>query len=171
MLELRSLLHATKVPAIYVTHDQEEAFTLADRIFLLHDGRIVQSGTPRQVWEEPVSPWAARFLDAGNVIDGVVRECAVKTKIESIVGTYELDCAHAHQRGDKVNLLVRPSPVQVVEKGGFQARVMDVQFRQEEFKVTVEGDLYFYLLKPPPLGEKIHLMLSPEQFLCLGKSE
>ncbi|MDP2995121.1 MAG: ABC transporter ATP-binding protein, partial [Anaerolineales bacterium] len=62
MDELRRILHESGVPAIYVTHDQEEAFTLADRVLLLHDGGIVRSGTPEQVWSDPGSVWAAQFL-------------------------------------------------------------------------------------------------------------
>ncbi len=61
--QIRSILHKTKIPAIYVTHDQDEAFTIADRILLLHDGEIIRDGTPDEVWTNPNSAWAARMLD------------------------------------------------------------------------------------------------------------
>ena len=51
--ELRSILHHTNIPAIYVTHDQEEAFAIADRVLILHDGEIVREGTPAEVWADP----------------------------------------------------------------------------------------------------------------------
>ena len=57
--ELRSILHHTKIPAIYVTHDQEEAFTLADRVLILHDGAILRAGTPAEVWANPESAFVA----------------------------------------------------------------------------------------------------------------
>ena len=60
--ELRAILHRTNIPAIYVTHDQEEAFAIADRILLLHEGVILREGTPVEVWNDPQSAWAARFL-------------------------------------------------------------------------------------------------------------
>jgi spermidine/putrescine transport system ATP-binding protein len=57
--ELRSILHRTDIPALYITHDQEEAFAIADRILILHDGGIVQAGTPRQIWANPQSTFGA----------------------------------------------------------------------------------------------------------------
>ena len=57
--ELRMILHQTKIPAIYVTHDQEEAFTIADRILILHDGEIIRDGTPEEVWTNPESAFVA----------------------------------------------------------------------------------------------------------------
>jgi len=81
--ELRGILHRTQIPAIYVTHDQEEAFAIADRILLLHEGVILREGTPAEVWNDPQSAWAARFLDAGNVVEGKFRIQNSKFKIET----------------------------------------------------------------------------------------
>ena len=105
MEELRNLLHNTGVAAIYVTHDQEEAFNLADRILLLHEGEIVRSGSPADVWAEPGSVWAARFLDLGNILEGSVR---ADGGIETTAGIIDPSCDHKHSTGDKVSLLVRP---------------------------------------------------------------
>ena len=76
--ELREILRKSGVPAIYVTHDQEEAFTIADTVMLLHDGRIVQSGSPDEVYSRPANSWVAEFLGLGNLLTGVVsrREAA-----------------------------------------------------------------------------------------------
>lgn len=60
--ELRDILTATKTTALYVTHDQDEAFTIADRIVLMRNGKLIQSGRPTQVWANPVDAWAAEFL-------------------------------------------------------------------------------------------------------------
>ena len=68
--ELRSILHRTNIPAIYVTHDQEEAFTIADRVLILHAGRIVRDGIPSEVWANPESAIVAEFLGLGNLLDG-----------------------------------------------------------------------------------------------------
>jgi spermidine/putrescine transport system ATP-binding protein len=96
MEELRRMLHDTHVPAIYVTHDQEEAFTLADQVLLLHDGLIVRKGTPQEVWNEPGSAWAARFLEAGNVLEGVIRSNTGALQVETSAGVFGLFCGHAH---------------------------------------------------------------------------
>lgn len=64
--EIRRIQHETKVPTLYVTHDQEEAMNLADRIVILRDGRVVAQGTPRELYHDPVSLWAAEFLGDAN---------------------------------------------------------------------------------------------------------
>ena len=168
MEELRRLLHATQVPAIYVTHDQEEAFTLADRVLLLHDGMIVRSGTPQEVWNAPGSIWAARFLDAGNVIEGVVRSNAGTLQVETSAGMFGLPCSHAHTTGEKVVILVRPQGVRRAVDGNLRGVVADAVFHQDRFKVTLESGLFFYLTEAPGIGEAISLEISLEAVQCLS---
>lgn len=70
--ELRDLLHKAQVPAIYVTHDQQEAFSIADRLILLHRGKVEQEGSPSDVYTEPHSAWVASFLGLSNLLPGRV---------------------------------------------------------------------------------------------------
>jgi len=168
MAELRHILRSTHVPAIYVTHDQEEAFTVADRVLLLHDGRIVRSGTPQEVWDEPGSPWAARFLDVGNVVEGVVRLRDGGAKVETSVGTFQTECTHPHRGGEKVELLVRPERVQVSAAGGLESVVADVIFQRDRFKVVLANGLYFFLPKAPIVGETIRLAVPASAVECLS---
>jgi ABC-type Fe3+/spermidine/putrescine transport system ATPase subunit len=178
MEELRDILRTTGVPAIYVTHDQEEAFMLADRILLLHDGEIVRAGRPAEVWEDPGSAWVARFLDVGNILEGFVRGDGA---IETAVGIFKVVCRHNHHSGEKVNLLVRPIGVQKAMGGSSSIApactggvsllggvVTDVVFHQEQFKVVLANHLYFYLPEAPKIGEEIHLQLSPSALQCLS---
>jgi spermidine/putrescine transport system ATP-binding protein len=162
--ELRLILHRTQVPAIYVTHDQEEAFTLADRILLLHDGGIVCEGTPADVAARPCSAWAAKFLGLGNVLGGVVGSQAGKLRVETPEGRFWLTCKHKHFKGDKVNLLVRPHETRS-EENEIGGKVMDVSFQQNQFKVTLENGLYVYLKVAPKMGQKIEVKIAVE---CLG---
>ena len=62
IVEIREILRESGVPAIYVTHDQAEAFALAHRVMLLNDGEIVQSGSPEEIMDQPASTWVAEFL-------------------------------------------------------------------------------------------------------------
>jgi ABC-type Fe3+/spermidine/putrescine transport system ATPase subunit len=177
MEELRRILHASGVPAIYVTHDQEEAFTLADRVLLLHEGLIVRSGSPRQVWSDPGSVWAARFLDAGNVLSGTILSGAPPCRVETSVGIFEMDCCgtpvpgrvvHAHQAGEKVDMLIGRRNVLLSSHGNISGEVVDVVFRQEGFKVTLANGLDFYLSDSPALGETISLVVPDEAVKCLS---
>jgi thiamine transport system ATP-binding protein len=72
--ELRAVLRAVGMTTLFVTHDQDEAFAIADRVVLLRDGRIEQSGTPEDVWRHPATEFAARFLGCSNVLDGQIDE-------------------------------------------------------------------------------------------------
>ena len=176
MDELRRILHESGVPAIYVTHDQEEAFTLADRVLLLHDGSIVRSGKPEQVWSDPGSAWVAQFIDAGNVVAGMVMSNTRPFQVETSAGMFELDCGvvpvpgrdeHAHSVGEKVNLLVSRRGVRQTADGRVSGVVVDVIFRQDGFKVTLENGLDFYLPDAPRLGEKIYLTIPATGIKCL----
>jgi ABC-type Fe3+/spermidine/putrescine transport system ATPase subunit len=167
MDELRLLLHESGVPAIYVTHDQDEAFNLADRVLLLHDGGIVCRGTPEQVWSDPGSVWAARFLDAGNIISGIVVSNTGSFQVETAAGMFELKCGHDHLVGEKVNLLVRRQGVRRTATGNVSGTVVDVIFRQDGFKVTLENGLNFYFSHAPQVGEKICLSIPGTGIKCL----
>jgi ABC-type Fe3+/spermidine/putrescine transport system ATPase subunit len=169
--ELRGILHATGVPAIYVTHDQEEAFAIADRVLLLHEGEIVRDGSPSEVWNEPGSTWEARFLGLGNVVEGVVRFQVGKLKVETSAGVFGLGCRHAHQAGEKVNLLLRPSGVWIAADGNLHGVVADVVFHQDQFKVTLESGLYFYLPEALQVGEEIRLRVLQSGIQCLANDD
>ena len=168
--ELRSILHHTKIPAIYVTHDQEEAFTLADRVMILHDAAILRAGTPADVWANPESAFVAKFLGLGNVIAGEVvsGEPALSLiegwKLETDHGSFTVKCAHNHSKGDKVHLLARPLPAES-EPNVIQGIVADVLFQQDRFKVTFENGLYVYLEDAPKVGQKISVKVKVE---CLA---
>ena len=161
--ELRSILHYTEIPAIYVTHDQDEAFMIADRVMILHDGKIVREGTPVEVWADPGSTFVARFLGLGPVIEGQVREKGKDKKwiVNTETGTLSVHCEHIHQEGETVHLLVRPLPA---ESGTntLKGMVSDVVFQQDHFRVTLENGLYAYLPQAPKLGEMIKVGLRVE---------
>jgi spermidine/putrescine transport system ATP-binding protein len=164
--ELRTILHQTNIPAIYVTHDQEEAFTITNRVLILHNGEIIRAGTPAEVWANPESAFVAGFLGLGNVIEGKVIE---KTrngewKVESGFGVFVVHCDHKHSKGDNVHLLVRPLSTEK-ESNIISGIVMDVIFQQDRFKITLDNGLYVYLANAPKAGEKIEVRVKVE---CLA---
>jgi spermidine/putrescine transport system ATP-binding protein len=170
MDELRSILHTSGVPAIYVTHDQEEAFQLADRILFLHEGGIIRAGRPAEIWADPGSAWVARFLDVGNILDGVLRQDG---SVETALGILPLVCRHAHRVGDRVSLLLRPGGVRMASVGGIgqpgflSGVVSDVIFQQDRFKIILDNHLYFYLPEAPRIGQALTLQLGATELQCL----
>jgi ABC-type Fe3+/spermidine/putrescine transport system ATPase subunit len=166
LFQVRRILPQTQIPAIYVTHDQDEAFTIADRILMLHNGQIVRQGTPTEVWTSPDSAWAAEFLGLGNVIEGTCQSRIVKLtgwNVDTAFGLFGVKCGHEHKAGDLLHLLIRPMTI----KNGtvLRGRVTDVVFQQDRFKVTLDDHLFIYLQDAPKVGKKIMVKVAVK---CLG---
>ena len=160
--QIRAILHKTKIPAIYVTHDQDEAFTIADRILLLHDGEIIRDGTPDEVWNHPNSVHAARMLGVGNIAEGRV-QCAEGRgqKVETSFGMFNMECGHNHSAGDKVSLLIRQSG----EGEEIQLTAEDVLFKRDQFEVKAGGGLVIHMKDAPKIGQVICVKVQVE---CLA---
>jgi len=157
--QIRAILHKTKIPAIYVTHDQDEAFTIADRILFLHDGEIIRDGTPDEVWTNPKSAWAARMLGMGNVIEGVVTSA---NKVKTEVGIFTLNCKHKYSKGERISLLLKQSEQGMDE---IKLKVDDVLFKQDQFQVKLRGGLVIHLKDAPKIGQIIRVKVQVE---CLA---
>ncbi len=157
--ELRGILHESGVPAIYVTHDQQEAFTIADKIILLHDGLVAQAGSASEVFNHPVNPWVASFLGLGNLLGGVTTPDGVNTAL----GIFP--CAHTKPAREEVTLLLRPQAVMADSEPSIIGNVADVIFRGQDYRVELENGLYFYLEPAPSIGQSIRVR--PLQVECL----
>ena len=154
--ELRTTLRKTKVPAIYVTHDQEEAFAIADRILLLHDGRIVRAGTPADIWSDPRSAWVAGFLGVGQVVEGMQ---VARGRVKTAFGEFAITCAHKHSKAEKIPLLIRPSATGRAE---LKVRVQDVRFRKDHFEARTQGGLVIQLTVEPKIGQVVRVRVKVE---------
>ena len=153
LAELRGILRSSGVPAIYVTHDQEEAFTIADRVMLLHEGKIAQEGDPAEVYANPVDGWVAGFLDAGNVLEGKMLGDGL---VETFLGIVKMPLEREQAKGPSVSLLIRPEDIALGdEKSPLRGRVEDIRFQQNKYKVSLEGGFYFYPSDPPQADEEI----------------
>jgi ABC-type Fe3+/spermidine/putrescine transport system ATPase subunit len=159
--ELRAILHQTEIPALYITHDQEEAFTIADRILILHEGDIVREGAPAEVWANPGSAWVAQFLGLGNVLEGAF---IGRGRVRTEVGDFSIECRHTHRKGDRVHVLARPQ-VDGAQPNFIRGIVKDVVFRNDRYIVTFDNGLYVYLDKAPGIGDKVTAQVKVE---CLA---
>lgn len=175
--ELRHLLHATQIPAIYVTHDQEEAFALADRVALLHGGRLVQMGSPLEVYQRPASPWAARFLGQTNLLEGTVadtRPLVVNTALGGFEAQWAGKPEDGPRAGQRVTLLI-PKREESATGVNVRGRVTDVLFRGDGFHAEVaavgENKFSFWLARPVELGEEVEVSLQTSGILAWPQAE
>ena len=106
--EIRALLKKVKVPSIFITHDQEEALELGDRVAVLNQGHIEQIGSPYEIYSHPATEYVASFLGAANILEGVVRREWVEVGAAHIETS--LDPARFNQ-GDRVKIVFRPEDV------------------------------------------------------------
>src|SRR5437016_6036022 len=144
--EIRALLRQVKVPSVFITHDQEEALELGDRIAVLNDGHLEQVGTPDEVYNHPATEYVATFLGAANLLLGVANGGFVE------IGTARLPAEKETQRfreGQSVKLVFRPEDVCVSQDANLPTGcrrlangvVQEVNFVGAYERLTVRLDL------------------------------
>jgi len=176
--ELRRILHDTRMPAIYVTHDQEEAYAIADRLLLLHHGRIIQSGRPHEFYHHPRNVWVAKFFGLGNLVQGQVishTPLVVETPLGKIEASCDREQRSHPQVGQKTTLLFRPT--QAHQKPGTEmncitGKVIDQLFQGENYRITLQindslPEFNVILSEPADIGAGLHVYYQPADVLCL----
>lgn len=170
---LRHLLRESNVPAVYVTHDQEEAFALADRVILLRDGRIEQEGAPQELYQHPKNRWVASFFGLGNQVSGRLESNgAVRTDIGQFTPA---EACTGHSTGDPVHLLLSPVGARPVERGEVvncvSGVVTDSAFRGEDYAITLSCvnriNLQFFIPESLNVGSQVTLRLDSQSIQCI----
>lgn len=153
-MSVRDILKQTNTTAILVTHDQNEAFALADKIGVMKDGKLIQWATPSTLYHEPANPFVADFIGEGAMIDGVVCQHYIETALGRIDITGHLDEFHygetvslkdnaqrhlAQQAsGSKVKVLIRPDDIVHDDHSSMSARVVSRVFRGANYLYQLE---------------------------------
>ena len=114
-LELKRVHREVGVTFIYVTHDQEEAMTMSDRIVVMNKGQIQQLGVPEEIYDNPATPFVAGFVGDTNLVSGVARDCRTGRATVDLgaMGVVEGICRGEIRVGDQVHVSVRPEDVSV----------------------------------------------------------
>ncbi|MBN2114536.1 MAG: ABC transporter ATP-binding protein, partial [Acidimicrobiia bacterium] len=161
--ELRRLLAGLGVTALYVTHDQEEAFGLADRVMILDAGRALQVGTPEEVWRAPAGEQVARFLGLRNILEGRIEGGFAFTAAGPMPvppGTPD----------GPARLVIRPGAFRLDPAGPVAGVVRDRRFRGSDYAVEIAtGGLLLeaVLIEAPLPGEPVRLSLDPGEVSLL----
>jgi putative spermidine/putrescine transport system ATP-binding protein len=154
--EIRRIHRRLGVTIVYVTHDQQEAMVMSDRIAVFHRGRIEQVAPPEILYEEPERPFVARFIGGNNLVSGSVTAvdgdyCRVDVAGREVVAYRVADCAP----GDQVTVAIRPERIGIARSGAayrnqFPARVEMITFLGDHLVVHVSVDQHTeYLLRIP----------------------
>ena len=130
--DLHALLRQTKTTAILVTHDHDEAFSMADRVAVLNKGRLEQFDTPEAIYHLPTTPFVADFVGQADFISGVVTHHLVTTEIGDFPNTQNLST------GTHVVVMIRPDDIHIVPTKGADARILARQFKGSENVYTIQ---------------------------------
>lgn len=115
-LELKSLQRRLGISFIYVTHDQEEALTMSDRIVVMNAGRIEQTGRAEEIYERPVNEFVAGFIGVSNIIEGVIESVTDRDSVVR-VGDARINIESRDSRpGARVRMLIRPEKIRLCQK-------------------------------------------------------
>ncbi len=112
-LELKKLQRKLGITFVLVTHDQEEALTLSDRVVVMNDGKIEQIGAPRDVYEDPCNLFVTRFIGEANIFTcPVIQASPEKILVEINSMKFTLKNTHAYQQDDQVHVVIRPEDIE-----------------------------------------------------------
>jgi multiple sugar transport system ATP-binding protein len=174
-IEIAKLHQALKTTTVYVTHDQHEAMTLADRIVLLRDGRIEQVGTPREIFERPCSAFVAGFIGTPpmNLVEMSVQDQGSHFELSGPDGVVHVEPHRFSLQGRKrVTLGIRPAHLRVDTNGGrhggFSGEVQLIEYLGNEVLVNFGQDgSEISALMPsaqgPQLRERVSFVADPQQ--------
>ena len=134
-IELKNMHKRLGITFIYVTHDQEEALTMSDKVVVINDGEIQQIGTPTEIYNEPVNTFVADFIGESNIFNGTV---VGKLKVKFCGATFA--CLDDFEINELVDVVVRPEDIKICAPadGQLKGKVISTVFKGVHYEITVE---------------------------------
>ena len=171
-IELKRIQQSMEITFIYVTHDQEEALTMSDRVVVMKDGNILQIGTPQDIYNEPANAFVADFIGESNIVDGIMQ----RDFLVEFAGR-EFDCVDkGFGRRELVDVVIRPEDIKVVPAmaGQLTGVVESVIFKGVHYEMTVDACGYKWLIHSTVSeqpGSIIGMEVAPADIHIMHKTE
>ena len=168
-IELKKMHRLLGITFIYVTHDQEEALTMSDKVVVINDGEIQQIGTPDQIYNEPINTFVADFIGDSNIFNGAV---VGKLKVKFCGATF--DCLDDYERGQLVDVVVRPEDIKICKpgEGQLKGKVISSVFKGVHYEITVEIGKFEIVIQSTsnaPVGSVIGMRIEPDGIHLMEK--
>ena len=173
--EIRRVQQETGTTTLFVTHDQEEALAISDRVVVMQQGRVAQLGTPEDIYRRPATPFVAEFVGTANGLDAVALEGGM-VEVAGWSAPLHVEAARQFARGEKLRLYLRPEELQLRElrlsesglEGGLSGKVTDKRFLGSITRLSVQvggstlvADLQGNEASAHPVGQQVRVGLSP----------
>lgn len=171
-VELKKIQKEVGITFIYVTHDQEEALTMSDKIVVMNNGEIQQIGTPIDIYNEPENRFVADFIGESNIFDGVMID-----DYRIFFDGKEFECVdYGFDDNENVDVVLRPEDLDIVEfgQGRLDGVVKSVLFKGVHYEIIVETDVRSYMVHTTDivdLNKEVSLTFYPEDIHVMSKLE
>ncbi|NLC42447.1 MAG: ABC transporter ATP-binding protein [Erysipelothrix sp.] len=171
-VELKKIQKEVGITFIYVTHDQEEALTMSDKIVVMNNGEIQQIGTPIDIYNEPENRFVADFIGESNIFDGVMID-----DYRVFFDGKEFECVdYGFNDEEEVDVVLRPEDLDIVEKdqGKLPGVVKSILFKGVHYEIVVETEMREYIVHTTDLvdiGKEVSLDFYPEDIHVMSKLE
>ena len=174
--EIRRVQRETGTTTLFVTHDQEEALAISDRVAVMEKGRVAQLGTPEDIYRRPASAFVAEFVGTANGLDAVVQESGSGLiRVEGWPEPLRVEAASAYSAGQRLRLYLRPEELQLgadlgsaTGAGGLSGVVSDKRFLGSITRLSMQvgsstlvADLQGNEAAAHPVGQRVRVNLSP----------
>ena len=178
--EIRSIQQKLGITAIYVTHDQEEALSISDRVVVMYEGQMEQVGTPFEIYNFPLTAFVASFVGTLNAVEAVVIDPNANTLRVDGVPLQAAKGLEQHQSGDKIIIAIRPERFSFASEqkkaNMLDATIENITFLGSIVRIQVTmGNIKFYMdtfnnpfLELPKIGDKTQITCSQEAVLVLS---
>ena len=170
--ELKKIQEQLGITFIFVTHDQEEALTMSDRVVVMDGGKIQQVGTPKGIYNEPENAFVADFIGESNIVDGkMIRDLYVEFSGQ------KFDCLDkGFAENEAVDVVVRPEDVDIVspENGMLKGVVTSVSFLGVHYEIIVDIGGFKWMIQTTDehfIGDNVGLYIEPDAIHIMKKSE
>lgn len=161
--ELKEIQRNAGITFIFVTHDQEEALTMSDKIVVMNNGEIQQIGSPEDIYNEPVNTFVAKFIGESNIIKGIMKD----DLLVHFDGKDYVCVDKGFAKNESVDIVIRPEDIDIVEVGqGLLTGVVDsVAFKGVHYEIDVKTEDRTYTIHTTdyqPLDKKVDITFNPE---------
>ena len=168
--ELKEIQRSAGITFIFVTHDQEEALTMSDKIVVMNQGEIYQIGTPEDIYNEPASTFVAKFIGESNIIEGIMKD-------DYLVAFDDIDykCVDlGFSKNQQVDIVIRPEDIDIVsiEEGMLTGVVDSIAFKGVYYEIDVETSSRIYTIHTTDfkeVGSKVGIKFDPEDIHVMEK--